>query len=443
MPRKKITASPKVGFVSLGCPKATVDSEQILTRLRAAGYALVPDYAGADLVIVNTCGFIDAAVAESLDAIGEALQENGRVIVTGCLGAKADVVMAAHPQVLAVTGPHAAAEVMQAVHQHLPRPHDPFEDLVPPQGIRLTPRHYAYLKISEGCNHRCSFCIIPSLRGDLLSRPIHEVMREAEALVDAGVKELLVVSQDTSAYGVDLRYRTGFWGGRPLKTRLLDLARALGELGVWVRLHYVYPYPAVDDLIPLMAEGRILPYLDIPFQHASARILKLMKRPASAEDVLARIRAWREVCPDITLRSTFITGFPGETEADFEELLQFLQAAELDRVGAFAYSPVDGAAANALPDAVPEALREERRARLMEFQEDISTQRLERRIDCEIEVLVEEVDAEGAVARSMGDAPEIDGLVIIPDGAHLAVGEFARVRVTDCDVHDLYATVIA
>ena len=441
MPRKK-AAQPKVGFVSLGCPKALVDSEQILTRLRAEGYDIVPDYEGADLVVVNTCGFIDAAVAESLDAIGEALAENGRVIVTGCLGAKEDVVLAAHPQVLAVTGPHATEQVMQEVHKHLPKPHDPFEDLLPPQGIKLTPRHYAYLKISEGCNHRCTFCIIPSLRGDLVSRPISDVMREAENLVAAGVRELLVVSQDTSAYGVDIKYRTGFWGGKPVKTRLLDLARTLGELGVWVRLHYVYPYPSVDDLIPLMAEGKILPYLDVPFQHASPRILKLMKRPASAENVLARVRAWRAVCPELTIRSTFITGFPGETDADFEALLQFLEEAQLDRVGAFAYSPVEGAEANKLPDPVPEALREERRQRLMELQEDISTQRLEQKIGREIEVLVEEVDEEGAIARSQADAPEIDGLVHIPDGEHLEVGEFARVRVTDCDVHDLYAEVV-
>ncbi|GMU48993.1 MAG: ribosomal protein S12 methylthiotransferase RimO [Candidatus Desulfobacillus denitrificans] len=441
MPSKK-AVQPKVGFVSLGCPKALVDSEHILTRLRAEGYDVVPDYEGADLVVVNTCGFIDAAVAESLDAIGEALDENGRVIVTGCLGAKEDVVLAAHPQVLAVTGPHATEQVMQEVHKHLPKPHDPFEDLVPPQGIKLTPRHYAYLKISEGCNHRCTFCIIPSLRGDLVSRPIGEVLREAEKLVDAGVKELLVVSQDTSAYGVDLKYRTGFWGGKPVKTRLYELAQALGELGVWVRLHYVYPYPSVDDLLPLMAEGKILPYLDVPFQHASPRILKLMKRPASAENVLARVRAWRAVCPELTIRSTFITGFPGETDADFEMLLQFLEEARLDRVGAFAYSPVDGAEANRLPDPVPETLREERRSRLMELQEDISTQRLEQKIGREIEVLVEEVDEEGAIARSQADAPEIDGLVHIPDGGHLEVGEYARVRVTDCDVHDLYAEVI-
>ncbi len=439
MKQQKLQGVPRVGFVSLGCPKATVDSEHILTRLRAEGYDISGNYDDADLVVVNTCGFIDAAVEESLDAIGEALAENGKVIVTGCLGAKDDVVLAAHPQVLAVTGPHATDAVMKAVHQHLPKPHDPFTDLVPPQGIRLTPNHYAYLKISEGCNHRCSFCIIPSMRGDLVSRPIHEVMREAESLVEAGVKELLVVSQDTSAYGVDTKYRTGFWNGRPLKTRLLDLAKALGDLGVWVRMHYVYPYPSVDELIPLMAEGKILPYLDVPFQHASPRILKAMKRPANAENVLERVRKWRSICPDLTIRSTFITGFPGETDEDFEELLRFLEEAQLDRVGAFAYSPVEGAEANRLENPVPEAVREERRQRLMEFQEDISTQRLERWIEREVTVLVEEVDDEGAVARSPGDAPEIDGLVIIPNGEGLEPGQFARVRITDCDVHDLYA----
>src|SRR5256714_6734853 len=356
---------PKVGFVSLGCPKALVDSEGILTRLRAEGYAISPSYDGADLVVVNTCGFIESAIQESLDAIGEALEENGRVIVTGCLGAKGDVVRRTHPKVLAVTGPHALDEVMMAVHEHLPKPHGPLAALAPPQGIKLTPRHYAYLKISEGCNHRCTFCIIPSLRGDLASRPIGEVMREAETLVKAGVKELLVISQDTSAYGVDLKYGTGFWGGRPLKARMGDLATALGELGVWVRLHYVYPYPHVDEVIPLMAEGRILPYLDVPFQHASPRILKLMKRPASSEKNLARIQGWRAACPDITVRSTFIVGFPGETEAEFEELLAFLREAELDRVGCFAYSPVEGAKANELPDHVAGAVKEERRARFM------------------------------------------------------------------------------
>lgn len=431
-----------MGFVSLGCPKATVDSERILTRLRAEGYEISPEYDGADLVVINTCGFVDDAVEESLDAIGEAMAENGRVVVTGCLGAKADMIREAYPDVLAVTGPHATDEVMGAIHTHVPKPHDPFTDLVPPQGIRLTPRHYAYLKISEGCNHRCTFCIIPSMRGDLVSRPIGDIMAEAEKLADAGVKELLVVSQDTSAYGVDVKYRTGFWGGKPVKTRLLELSKALGELGIWVRLHYVYPYPSVDDLIPLMAEGKILPYLDVPFQHASPRILKMMKRPASAENVLERVRKWRSICPELTIRSTFITGFPGETEGDFEALLRFLEQAELDRVGAFAYSPVDGAVANTLAEAVPDEVRENRRARLMAFQEDISTQRLERKIGKELTVLVDDIDEDGAVARSEGDAPDIDGLVIIPGGQSLEIGEFARVRVTDCDVHDLYAELI-
>lgn len=437
--------TPKVGFVSLGCPKATSDSESILTRLRSEGYDIVPTYDDADVVVVNTCGFIDAAVEESLDAIGEALAENGKVIVTGCMGAegpKRQQVLSAHPQVLAVTGPHATEEVMDAVHRHLPKPHDPFSDLVPPQGIRLTPSHYAYLKISEGCNHRCSFCIIPSMRGDLVSRPIGDVMREAEALRDAGVRELLIVSQDTSAYGVDVKYRTGFWGGKPLRTKLYDLANALGELDMWVRMHYVYPYPHVDDIIPLMAEGKILPYLDVPFQHASPRVLKAMKRPANAENNLERIRAWRSICPDITIRSTFIAGFPGETEQEFEELLDFLGEARLDRVGCFAYSPVDGASANDLPGALPGEVREERRQRLMEFQEDISTQRLEEKIDREMIVLVDEVDEDGAVARSEGDAPDIDGLVHILDGQDLEVGDFVRVRITDCDVHDLYAEVV-
>ena len=442
MARAKRSPAPQVGFVSLGCPKALVDSENILTRLRSEGYAIAPSYAGADLVIVNTCGFIDAAVEESLDAIGEALAENGRVIVTGCLGAKGDIVRNTHPQVLAVTGPHAAAEVMQVVHEHLPQPHDPFTDLVPPQGIRLTPAHYAYLKISEGCNHRCTFCIIPSLRGDLASRPINEVMREAENLVRAGVKELLIISQDTSAYGVDIRYRTGFWNGRPIKTRLYELAHALGELGVWVRLHYVYPYPHVDDVIPLMAEGRILPYLDVPFQHANARILKLMKRPASSENVLARVRAWRAICPDLTIRSTFIAGFPGETESEFEELLDFLDEAQLDRVGCFAYSPVAGAAANALPGMVPEEVREERRARLMERQEEISAARLESKIGRAIDVIVDEIDDQGAVARSAADAPDIDGLVYVTDGEALDVGDRVRVTVIDSDTHDLIARLV-
>src|SRR5216110_280667 len=379
-----MAAAPKVGFVSLGCPKALVDSEGILTRLRAEGYAISPSYDRADLVVVNTCGFIESAMQESLEAIGEALEENGRVIVTGCLGAKGDVVRRTHPKVLAVTGPHALEEVMTAVHEHLPKPHDPFADLVPPQGIKLTPRHYAYLKISEGCNHRCTFCIIPSMRGDLVSRPIAEVMQEAENLVKAGVKELLVISQDTSAYGVDVKYRTGFVNGRPVRTKMTDLCKALGELGVWVRLHYVYPYPHVDEVIPLMAEGRLFPYLDVPFQHASPRILRLMKRPASSEKVLERVRAWREICPQITLRSTFIAGFPGETEAEFEELLAFVKEAELDRVGCFAYSPVEGAKANELPGALPDELREERRARFMQAQAEVSRARLRRWVGREI-----------------------------------------------------------
>jgi ribosomal protein S12 methylthiotransferase len=425
--------------VSLGCPKALVDSEGILTRLRAEGYAISPSYDGADLVVVNTCGFIESAVRESLDAIGEALAENGRVIVTGCLGAKGDVVRETHPKVLAVTGPHALEAVVAAVHEHLPKPPDPFVDLVPPQGIKLTPKHYAYLKISEGCNHRCTFCIIPSLRGDLVSRPIGEVMREAENLVKAGVKELLVISQDTSAYGVDLKYRTGFWGGRPLKTRMSDLAVALGELGVWVRLHYVYPYPHVDDVIPLMAEGKVLPYIDVPFQHASPRILKLMKRPASGEDNLDRIRAWRRICPDITIRSTFIAGFPGETESEFRELLDFLDEAELDRVGCFAYSPVEGAKANELEGALDSDVREDRRRRLMRLQEKISARRLKRRVGKELEVLVDEAVPGGAVARSEGDAPEIDGVVHIEDARKFAPGDRLRVKVTGSDAHDLWA----
>ncbi len=433
-----MAAAPKVGFVSLGCPKALVDSEGILTRLRAEGYAISPSYDGADLVVVNTCGFIESAVQESLDAIGEALAENGRVIVTGCLGAKGDIVRKTHPKVLAVTGPHALEEVMTAVHEQLPRPHDPFTDLVPPQGVKLTPRHYAYLKIAEGCNHRCTFCIIPSLRGDLVSRPIGEVMQEAENLVKAGVKELLVISQDTSAYGVDLKYRTGFWGGRPLKTRMSDLAVALGELGVWVRLHYVYPYPHVDDVVPLMAEGKILPYIDVPFQHASPRILKLMKRPASGENNLERIRAWRKVCPDITIRSTFIAGFPGETEAEFQELLDFLEEAELDRVGCFAYSPVEGAKANDLPGPLPNDMREERRARLMRLQERISAKRLRRKVGRTLKVLVDEVTPKGAVARSSADAPEIDGVVHVEGRSRLAPGDWAQVKVLRSDTHDLW-----
>jgi ribosomal protein S12 methylthiotransferase len=433
---------PRVGFVSLGCPKALVDSERVLTQLRAEGYAVAPTYDGADLVVVNTCGFIDAAVAESLDAIGEALSANGRVIVTGCLGAKNGVVRDAHPAVLAVTGPHDVAGVMAAVHQHLAKPHDPFVDLVPPQGIRLTPKHYAYLKIAEGCNHRCTFCVIPSLRGDLVSRPAGEVMREAEALVKAGVKELLVISQDTSAYGVDVRYRTDFWGGKPLKTRFTDLARALGSLGVWIRLHYVYPYPHVDDVIPLMAEGRILPYLDVPFQHASPRILRLMKRPASGEANLERIRAWRSICPDLAIRSTFIVGFPGETEREFDALLEFLEAAELDRVGCFAYSPVDGARANELPGHLPEDVKEARRARLMAVQAKVSARRLRAKVGKRMRVLVDSVDGGKALARSSADAPEIDGIVRIERAAALKPGEFAEVQIKRSDAHDLWAVPV-
>ncbi|MDX9741915.1 MAG: 30S ribosomal protein S12 methylthiotransferase RimO [Gammaproteobacteria bacterium] len=433
------TSTPKVGFVSLGCPKATVDSERIITRLRAEGYDISASYEQADLVVVNTCGFIDDAVEESLDAIGEALAENGRVIVTGCLGARREIVTAAHPEVLAVTGPHALDEVMAAVHEHVPPPpHDPFTSLVPPQGIRLTPRHYAWLKISEGCNHRCSFCIIPSLRGDLVSRPVGDVMEEAARLVDAGVKELLVISQDTSAYGVDVRYRTGFWRGRPLKTRFLELTRALGELGVWVRLHYVYPYPHVDDVIPLMAEGRILPYLDVPLQHASPRILKAMKRPAASADMLARIRHWRQICPDITLRSTFIVGFPGETDDDFERLLDFLGEAELDRVGCFPYSPVEGATANELPDPVPEEVRQERWERFMEVQAGISTARLRRFLGRSIPVLIDEVDDSGIlIGRSMADAPGIDGVVRVTASDGGQPGDLIMVRVTAASDYDL------
>lgn len=435
-----MSSQPKIGFISLGCPKALVDSERILTRLRAEGYGIVPTYKDADLVVVNTCGFIDSAVDESLDAIGEALAENGKVIVTGCLGARADEVLAAHPQVLSVSGPQAYEQVMGAVHEHLPPPTDPFTALLPPGGIKLTPRHYAYLKISEGCNHRCTFCIIPSMRGDLVSRPAGEVLDEAENLVQAGVKELLIVSQDTSAYGVDVRYGTSFWNGRPVKTRLLELAKSLGELGVWVRMHYIYPYPNVDDLIPLMAEGLILPYLDIPLQHASHRVLKAMKRPAAAENTLRRIEQWRAICPDITLRSTFIVGFPGETNAEFEELLQFLDAAQLDRVGAFTYSPVEGAAANELADAVPDAVKEERYARFMEVQARISADRLQAKIGRELAVIIDEVDGEGAIGRSMADAPEIDGQVFV-DARDVQIGDVVEVHITDADEHDLFGTV--
>ena len=435
--------TPKVGFVSLGCPKAGSDAERILTQLRAEGYQISGTYEEADLVVVNTCGFIDSAVEESLDAIGEAINKNGKVIVTGCLGAKSGVVQTAHPSVLAVTGPHALEEVMTAVHANLPKPHDPYVDLVPPQGVRLTPNHYAYLKISEGCNHRCSFCIIPSLRGDLVSRPVGEVLNEAENLVNAGVSELLVISQDTSAYGVDVKYRTGFWNGRPVKTRMTELSKSLSELGVWVRLHYVYPYPHVDEVIPLMADGLILPYLDVPFQHASPRILKAMKRPASSENNLARIKAWREICPEIAVRSTFIAGFPGETEEDFQMLLDFLEEAQLDRVGCFAYSAVDGAAANALPDQVPDAVKQERLARFMEVQERISAAKLQAKVGSIQTVLVDElVEAEDgsiqAIARTKADAPEIDGVVYLDDAEGLTPGDFVDVQITDADGHDLW-----
>lgn len=431
---------PKVGFISLGCPKALVDSERILTQLRAEGYEVVPSYQDANLVVVNTCGFIDDAVAESLDTIGEALAENGKVIVTGCLGAKGDIVKQTHPSVLAVTGPHAQEEVMQAIHTYLPKPHEPFIDLVPAGGIKLTPRHYAYLKISEGCNHHCRFCIIPSLRGTLVSRPIGDVMSEAENLVHVGVKELLVVSQDTSAYGVDLKYKPDFWKGKPLNTRMLDLASALGDLAAWVRLHYVYPYPHVDDVIPLMAEGKILPYLDIPLQHASPSILKSMKRPANAENTIKRIQSWREVCPDITLRSTFIVGFPGETEDDFEQLLDFLDEAQLDRVGCFAYSAVDGATANELPNPVAEELKQHRLERFMQKQAVISANKLQKRVGQSLQVIVDGISEDGhALARSKAEAPEVDGWVIIKNQDKLVSGEFVNVKVTEADEHDLWA----
>jgi len=453
--RRSRANPPKVGFVSLGCPKAMVDSERILTQLRAEGYDIAGDYAGSDLVVVNTCGFIDAAVQESLDAIGEALAENGRVIVTGCLGARrgsagGSLVGEVHPKVLAVTGPHAADEVMAHIHTHLARPHDPFADLVPAGGVKLTPRHYAYLKISEGCNHRCTFCIIPSMRGDLVSRPVAEVLREAEALVKAGVRELLVISQDTSAYGVDVRYRNDFVDGRPVRTRMTELVRELARLGVRVRLHYVYPYPHVDEVLPMMAEGKVLPYLDVPFQHSHPRILKLMKRPASGERNIERIRAWRATCPDLTIRSTFIAGFPGETEAEFEHLLAFLEEAELDRVGCFAYSPVQGAAANALPGPVPDDVREARRARFMQVQSAISARRLRRRVGTTTAVIVDAVEHDReagvwrAATRSAGEAPEIDGLVYVAlDGERQARdlrpgAEFAA-RIVDADEHDLFA----
>lgn len=440
-----MSANPTVGFVSLGCPKALVDSERILTQLRTDGYDVVPSYEAADLVVVNTCGFIDSAVAESLDAIGEALDENGRVIVTGCLGVKATEIQEQFPRVLAVTGPQAYEEVVSAVHLHLPHriEHDPFIELVPPQGIKLTPRHYAYLKISEGCNHKCSFCIIPSMRGKLASRDAGDVMGEAQRLKDAGVRELLIISQDTSAYGADLRYRMGFWNGRPIKSRFQDLCAALGELGIWVRLHYVYPYPHVDDVIPLMAEGKILPYLDIPFQHASPRILKLMKRPAASENNLTRIKAWRAICPELTIRSTFIVGFPGETEEEFQELLDFLEEAQLDRVGCFEYSPVKGAAANELPDPVPDEIKKQRFERFMETQSAISERRLAARVGRTEIVLIDSVDDDIAIARTTSDAPEIDGVVRIPvDDYDIEPGDFIEVQIVAADSHDLEGRIV-
>ncbi len=430
---------PKVGFVSLGCPKALVDSERILTQLRVEGYEIVPSYDAADAVVVNTCGFIDAAVQESLDAIGEALHENGKVIVTGCLGKRAELIREAYPEVLAISGPQDYGSVMDAVHTALPPRRDPFVDLLPDTGVKLTPKHYAYLKIAEGCNHNCSFCIIPSMRGRLVSRPVDEVLAEAEKLVRGGVKELLVISQDTSAYGVDTRYAERNWQGKTYRTRMTELCQGLAELDAWVRLHYVYPYPHVDELMPLMAEGRILPYLDIPFQHASPRILKLMKRPGNIERTLERVREWRRQVPELTLRSTFIVGFPGETDAEFDQLLDFLREAELDRVGAFAYSPVDGAAANDLPDPVDEDLKEDRLERFMQVQAEISAARLQRRIGQTLQVLVDEVGTEGALARSAADAPEIDGLVRIADGQDLKPGQFVQVTVEGADAHDLDA----
>ena len=429
----------KVGFVSLGCPKALVDSEQIITQLRAEGYEISPAYDDADLVVINTCGFIDSAIDESLETIGEALGENGKVIVTGCLGAKGDIVKSTYPDVLAVTGPHALQEVMEAVHTHLPPEHDPFTSLIPPQGIKLTPAHYAYLKISEGCNHRCRFCIIPSLRGDLVSRPVNQVLQEAQNLVTAGVKELLVISQDTSAYGVDTRYKTEFWNGRPVKTRFQDLVTQLSDLDAWVRLHYVYPYPHVDDIVPLMAQGKLLPYLDIPFQHASATVLKAMKRPASSENVLERISKWRDICPDIAIRSTFIVGFPGETEQDFDELLEFLQIAQLDRVGCFKYSPVEGAAANELPDHVDEDVKQDRLDLFMQVQESISASKLSKKVGQTLEVMVDEVEEGEVLARSRYDAPDVDGLVIINESLDVKPGDKLQVIVTGSSEHDLYA----
>ena len=434
-------AQPKVGFISLGCPKALVDSERILTQLKTDGYEISQDYEDASVVVVNTCGFIDSAKAESLEAIGEALEENGKVIVTGCLGVHEADIRSQHPGVLSVTGPQQYESVVGAVHEHAPiqKTHDPFTDLVPPQGVKLTPRHYAYLKISEGCNHKCSFCIIPSMRGKLDSRPVADVMNEAERLVDAGVKELLVISQDTSAYGSDIKYQTGFWQGRPVKASMQGLCEALASLGIWVRLHYVYPYPHVDNIMPLMAEGKILPYLDIPFQHSSPRVLKAMRRPAATEDTLKRIEAWRAVCPDITIRSTFIVGFPGETEADFEHLLDFLEEAKLDRVGCFQYSAVKGATANDLANAVPDELKADRWDHFMQLQARVSENKLRQKVGREIQILIDEITDEKVIGRSHADAPEIDGNVLLPLNNQARVGEFATVRVTDSDEYDLFA----
>jgi len=436
---KPAPVAPKVGIVSLGCPKALVDSERILTRLRSEGYEVSGSYDGADVVLVNTCGFLDSAKAESLDAIGEAIKENGKVIVTGCLGKEADLIRTTHPGVLAVTGPHQYEAVVEAVHEVVPPKHDPYVDLVPPQGLRLTPRHYAYLKISEGCNNRCSFCIIPSIRGDLVSRPVNHVLHEAERLVKAGVKELLVISQDTSAYGVDIKYAESKWKNRQVRAKFIDLCRELGEFGAWVRLHYVYPYPHVDEVIGLMAEGKVLPYLDIPFQHASPRVLKSMRRPANQEKVLDRIKAWRQGCPDLTLRSTFIVGFPGETEEDFQFLLDWLTEAQIDRLGCFQYEPVEGATANGIPGAVPDAVKEERWHRLMEHQQAISDARMQAKVGREIEVLIDEVDEDGATGRSWADAPEIDGNVFLNEDTDLKPGDLVKATVFATDAYDAWA----
>ncbi|WP_421226271.1 30S ribosomal protein S12 methylthiotransferase RimO [Aeromonas enteropelogenes] len=434
---------PRIGFVSLGCPKNLVDSERILTQLRTEGYDVVPSYDDAELVVVNTCGFIDSAVQESLEAIGEALAENGKVIVTGCLGAKENQIREIHPKVLEITGPHAYEEVLGHVHKYVEKPqHNPFTSLVPAHGVKLTPRHYAYLKISEGCNHRCTFCIIPSMRGDLVSRPIGEVLAEAKRLKEAGVKEILVISQDTSAYGVDVKHRTGFYDGMPVKTSMVALCEELAKLDIWVRLHYVYPYPHVDDVIPLMRDGKVLPYLDIPLQHASPRILKLMKRPGTVERTLERIQKWREICPEITLRSTFIVGFPGETEEDFQMLLDFIDKAELDRVGCFKYSPVEGAKANELPDPVPEEVQEERFQRFMELQQQVSVRKLARKVGQEMTIIIDEVDEEGATGRSAADAPEIDGLVYLNGETSLKPGDMVKVRIDEADEYDLWASLI-